>query len=463
MTKQDQKLSGVRALVLAGLLEVLEKGGLSSRVLHDILDYNRFMEKRDRAFLSRLFEGTIERKLELDYVIDRYSSITVRKMKPVIRNILRMAVYQILYMDQVPDSAACNQAVLLAAKKGFGSLKGFVNGVLRNISRDRDGIVYPDMETQPVPSLSVRYSLPEWLVSMWLSDYGIEMVKIMGEAALADRDTTLRCNCGRITPEDLILKLRKQGIHAELGAYLPYAVRVSGYDSVSRIPGFEEGYFQVQDESSMLAAEAAGVTEDSQVIDLCAAPGGKCAHLAQLLGGTGRVSARDISESKTALIEENMARQGLSNLDIMVQDATEIRPCDVGRADVVMADLPCSGLGIIGRKTDIKYKISPEAIEELAGLQRRILSTAQSYVKPGGILIYSTCTVSRRENTDNREWFLNEHPDFKPDSLTPFLPEILRGADSEQGYLQLIPGIHDTDGFYIARFRKEKNKGDFDE
>lgn len=446
---------GVRDLVLDILVEVLEKEAYSSRVIHDTLRKYQYLEKQDRAFLSRLSEGTIERCIELDYIIDQYSKVKTRKMKPVIRNILRMGTFQILYMDQVPDSAACNEAVKLAVRRGFQNLKGFVNGVLRTIARQKACIHYPDGNTDPAALLSVRYSLPEWLVTMWMDQYGADTAEAMGKAALVSRPTTIRCNLGRTTKEKLAGCLKDAGIRVEDGTYLPYALRISGYDHMERVPGFQEGWFQVQDESSMLAVEAAGIKEGGYIIDVCGAPGGKSLHAAEKLNGTGRISARDLTEYKLSLIEENKARHKVLNMEVKEQDARESIPEDMEAADIVIADLPCSGLGVIGKKSDIKYKTSLKGLKELVKLQREILKTVSGYVKPGGTLIFSTCTVNKEENEYNYNWFLEEHPMFYADSLNPYLPEALWNEQTQQGCLQLYPGVQDTDGFFIARFRKK--------
>lgn len=445
----------VREPALEILIEVLERKELLSRVLSDTLKKYQYMEKKERAFLSRLVEGTVERAIELDFIIDRFSKTPVHKMKPVIRNILRMGVYQLKYMDRIPDSAACNESVLLAEKKGFRTLKGFVNGVLRSISREMNNIEYPDREKNPAAYLSITYSLPDWLTKKWLKDYGQDTAKAMGQAALSDSRTTLRCNLNKTSPAEYKERLKREGIKAEEGAYLPYAINVSGYDSIEKLPGYREGLFAVQDESSMLAAEAAGVTEGAKVIDLCAAPGGKSLHLAEKLKGTGMISARDLTEKKAARIEENRLRLGIDNLEILVQDALVVRESDRGTADVVIADLPCSGLGIIGKKPDIKYRITPETIKELAALQRQLLTAAAEYVKPGGVLLYSTCTVCREENIENARWFLEEHRNFSQGNLSEYLPIVLR-REAEAGCLQLLPGIHESDGFFIARFIKDE-------
>lgn len=449
----EEQSINLRELVLTILMEVLENNQYSSAVINNTLKKYQFLEKQERAFLSRLSVGVIERMIELDYILNQFSSVKVKKMKPVIRNILRMGVYQILFMDQVPDSAACNEAVKLAKKKGFHSLGGFVNGVLRTISRNPDKIKYPNEKEDETAYLSITYSMPDWILKNWLLEYNEDVVQCMAEASLQDKKVTIRCNLAKTTPEELKELLKKDDISVEDGAYLSYAVKIFGYNYMNRIKAFTEGYFQVQDESSMLVAQVAGIKENNYVIDVCAAPGGKSLHAAELLKGTGKVSARDLTEYKVSLIKENIERLGYKNIEAMVQDAMELRSEDINKADVVFADLPCSGLGVIAKKPDIKYKITPEQMESLAKLQRDILSVVHQYVKKDGILIYSTCTVNKKENLDNVRWLENEYG-FVLDSLDPYLPEELQESSTKEGYLQLLQGIHETDGFFIARLRK---------
>jgi 16S rRNA (cytosine967-C5)-methyltransferase len=452
--EKEGKSLNIRELVLGILIEVLENNQYSSGVIHNTLVKYQYLEKQDRAFLSRLSEGTIERKIELDYILNQVSKVKVNKMKPVIRNILRMGVYQVKYMEQVPDSAACNEAVKLAKKKGFHNLTGFVNGVLRNTSRNILEMTYPSEEKEPVKYLSVTSSTPGWIIEMWLKSYDYITVKRILLASLEDKKTTIRCNLNKTTVVDLKEKIQQDEVEVVNGSYLPYAIKISNYNYINKIPGFLDGAFQVQDESSMLVAEAAGIEENNFIIDVCAAPGGKSLHGGEKLGDTGKVSARDISEYKISLIDENIKRSGLKNIHTKIWDALELDKESIGKADVVFADLPCSGLGVIGKKSDIKYKITMENCEELARLQRDILSVVQQYVKTGGVLIYSTCTINDKENLDNAHWFEKEF-DFHMESMDEFLPVLLQQSTTKKGYLQMLPGIHKTDGFFLAKFRKE--------
>lgn len=454
MTK-DKTNVNLRELSLSILMEVLEQDSYSNVAIHNTLLKYQYLEKQDRAFLSRLSEGVIERVIEIDYIINQFSNVKTKKMKAPIRNIIRMGVYQIMYMNQVPDSAACNEAVKLAQRKGFYNLKGFVNGVLRNISRKKDEILWPDKTKDPKEYLMVTYSFPEWILDLWLNEYSYEQIEQILKAFMEQRQTTIRCNQTKITVKELKQKLLEEKITVKEGNYLPFALKIADYNYLKKIKEFQQGLFQVQDESSMLVAYAAGIKEGDYIIDLCAAPGGKSTHAAELLNGTGHVSARDVSMEKVAFIDENVSRLGITNLSTKVYDATKLKEDDIGKADIVLADLPCSGLGVIGKKADIKYKTKKEDIETLAKLQRTILEKAVQYVKPGGILMYSTCTINHIENLDNVNWLLENYKEFELESLDTCLPDCLKSATTKKGYLQLLPGEHKTDGFFFAKLRRK--------
>ena len=440
-----------REIVLEMLLEVIEGDKFSHTVLGQTLRKHQTMSKQERSFISHLFNGTVKRYLTLDYVINQYASLPVAKMKPLIRNVLRMSVYQLMFMDQVPVSAVCDEAVKLTKKRGFGKLSGFVNGILRNITRGLSEITYPDKGKAPADYLEVVYSTPAWLVKELLALYSFDTVELMLAATLKEKETTIRCNAKKVTPEQLKVFLEQEGVTVKESEYLPYAFQIKDYDYLDKLETFRNGYFTVQDVSSMLVSEVAGITEKDYVIDVCAAPGGKALHAAQT---AVKVLARDLTEYKKKLIEENITRMGFTNVETEVWDATVLDEKLIGSADVVIADLPCSGIGVLGKKSDIKYKLTQNQHKELIGLQRVILENVEKYVKPGGIFIYSTCTVTKGENEENRNWLLKNHS-FVPVSLDEHLPEQLRGVTTKEGYLQLLQGVQNTDGFFIAKFRKE--------
>lgn len=440
-----------REIVLDMLLEVLEGGKFSHTVQNQTLKRYQMLDKQERAFLSRVFTGTVKVYLTLDYMIEQFSTLPVRKMKPLIRNLLRMSVYQLRYMDHVPGSAVCNEAVKLAKKRGFDKLSGFVNGILRNIIRNEANIKFPDKQLDPVKYLEISYSYPQWLVRELLTQYEFAAVETILAASLTEKELTIRTNLKKVTPQELKEFLLAEGVTAEESNYLPYAFKLKNYDYLEKLDAFQNGYFAVQDVSSMLVCEAAGINEKHLVVDVCAAPGGKTMHAAQT---ANIVLSRDLTEYKVGLINENLKRLELNNVQTKVWDASVLDEELIGKADVVIADLPCSGMGVFGKKADLKYKLLPNQQKELVELQRKILSVIQSYVKEGGVLMFSTCTINHGENTDNMEWFLNNF-DFTPENIDAYLPDKLKSETTEKGYLQLLQGVHSTDGFFIAKFRRK--------
>ncbi|HJA94243.1 MAG TPA: 16S rRNA (cytosine(967)-C(5))-methyltransferase RsmB [Candidatus Eisenbergiella merdipullorum] len=471
----------MRALALDLLLEEERGTEYESRLLKSALDKYDYLDGRDKAFLKRLVDGVTERRLQLDYVLEQFSSLPVRKMKPLIRCVLRMGAYQILFMESVPDSAACNEAVKLVKKRRFAQLSGFVNGVLRKLCAQKDTVVWPDRQNEPLDYLSVRYSMPEWIVRKWAGEYGMERTETMLAALLEKRPLTIRLSerLSEKERESLLGRLKERGCDpvphplfsriwektvqdgTERGSFV---YMLKGAEGVASLPGFTEGAFAVQDAASMLAVECSGLrnlirlyqTEESKdlfVLDVCAAPGGKACQAAELLDDKGTVLARDLTENKVSYIEENAARLRLSNLRTQVWDARTPDRSLWEKADVVLADLPCSGLGVMGRKADIRYRVSPESLSEVADLQRKILSVIWQYVKPGGLLIYSTCTLNREENEDMAAWFLGQFP-FKPQEPAIHLPENCRDGEP-QGCVRLLPGENGTDGFFIACLRRK--------
>lgn len=429
-----------RELILDTLLLIDRDGEYSHIALKQVLDKYQYLDKKERAFITRVVNGTLERMIEIDHIINHFSKVKVNKMKPVIRMLLRSSVYQIKYMDKVPNSAVCNEAVKLAGQKGFAGLKGFVNGVLRNISRGISSVGYPSRETDPKTWLSVCCSLPDWLAGQWIQEYGMETAARVGEAFLEERPLCVRCNESRIDREELIEILGREGVEARPDQTVPCALYLTGYDHVAGLKSFRQGLFYVQDITSMQAALWAGPEEGDYVIDVCAAPGGKAIHLAEMLKGTGHVEARDLTDYKIGLLEENIARTGFTNIRAVKWDATVFDQEAEGKADIVMADLPCSGLGVLGKKPDLKYKMTPKKQEELVLLQRRILSTVEAYVKPGGTLVYSTCTIHKKENEENAAWFQKACPNFR----------LIKEK-------QMLPGIDGGDGFYIAVLKRESH------
>ena len=449
-------LENTREIILDMLMEITAMKEYSHKVIGQVLDKYNYMSGQDKAFMKRVTEGTIERQIQIDHILNSFSSVKVNKMKPLIRNLLRMSVYQLLFMESIPDSAVCNEAVKLVAKRKFQNLKGFVNGVLRNIARNKESIPYPDKEKEPVTALSVLYSCPEWIVEMWLKEYGMEICERMLRALLEIHPVTIRVEESLTVEEqkEVISELEDRAKRIEKHSYLPYAFMVSGVEGFANIPTFKDGKFTIQDVSSMLAVEAAGIKTGDFVLDVCAAPGGKSLHAATKTGEKGQVEAWDVTERKIDLIEENKERLKKEWVRTKVWDASVLDETRIECADVVLADVPCSGLGIFGKKRDIKYRVSRESLAEVAKLQKKIIDTVWQYVKPGGTLLYSTCTINREENQDMVSYITEKYP-FETESLNDYLPHELWNETTGKGFLQLLPGVQESDGFFIARLKRK--------
>ena len=443
------KETGGREIALDVLTEVLENGAFVHVALSRALFKYQYLEKQERAFITRVVDGTVERLLPIDQALNACSKVKTEKMKPLIRTLLRMSAYQILYMDRVPDSAACNEAVKLAVRRKFSGLKGFVNGVLRSLSRRKAEFDFED--------ISLKYSMPRWLIARWEEQIGKEETEKMLKAFLEDRGMAVRCNVSLASREEILHSLESQGAAAETSPYGEDLLILKEYDYLEGLEAFQKGWIQVQDLSSSFVGRLADPAPGSHIIDVCSAPGGKSLHLAELLKGTGLVEARDLTWQKVALIEENVERTGCANVKAQVWDALELKEESVEQADVVIADLPCSGLGIIGKKPDIKYRITERDLEDLAKLQREILSVVWRYVKPGGLLIYSTCTVDALENQKNAAWFSGSFP-FEPVDITGKLGPGIREESMKDGWIQLLPGKYPCDGFFISVFRRKASR-----
>ncbi len=446
----------IREVVFNMLLRILKETEYSHIVVHQTLEKYDDLDATQKAFIKRLCEGCVEKKIQLEYVINQYSKLPLSKMKPVIRIILLMGTYQILFMDGVPDSAACNESVKLAKRRKFQNLSGFVNGILRTISREKEHISYPDKEVDYRIYLHIMYSMPLWLVDHFMKECLLDDVEQIFQDMQRPHDVSIRMdeNMSEESKEAWICKIKDHHTKIINNPYLSYAYLLQQVDGLKHVPGFLEGVFTVQDTSSMLVAEIAAPRGDERVLDVCAAPGGKALHMATKLKGTGMVVARDLSEEKVQKMNENQERLQLKNISFETYDATVLDQSWIGKADIVIADLPCSGLGIMGKKRDIRYRISPNILDELPLLQKQILKNATQYVKPGGTLIYSTCTINHKENQEIADWLISSCG-LVAESCDSYLPDKLKSAVSNEGYLQLLPGIHSTDGFFIARFKKE--------
>ena len=446
--------------VVLDMLFSLREGKLSHTILKDTLDSYLYLDKSSRGFITRLYEGTIEKRLYLDYIIDGYSKTPVKKMKPVIMLLVEISVYQLFFMDRVPDSAAINEAVKLAKKRGLTGLSGFVNGVLRNIARNKENIALPDKNKDLIKYLEIKYSTPRTVVEYLIKDYGNEEAEAVLEAFEEKRPLTARATKG--DREELIKKLEGEGVKTGSDTIFPESVRILELDNLGFLESFENGDFVIQDESSQFIGKIVSLPKGARVLDLCAAPGGKSLLFAEM-EEVDEIISCDITESKTELIEDNVRRIGADKIRTKVNDATLYNPDFLDGFDLVICDLPCSGLGVMGRKRDIKYNVSRDKIRELAILQKKILENAVRYVKKGGRLIYSTCTMTKAENEENFT-FISEFKGFSAvdfsDKIRGYVDRYKDGErlvnEAKKGFIRLFPGELGTDGFFISEFMREE-------
>ena len=438
----------LRKTALETLIQIEKNNVPSHLVIKDVLDKYDYLSRSEKALISTIVKGTIERRIELDYVCDLFSKTPHNKMKLPIRIIMEMGIYQILYMKSY-DTLAVNTSVELARKKGFQSLSGFVNAVLRNVVRNKDSISYPEKGDKNY--LSVKYSMPENLVDLLVSQYGSEVTEKMLKGSLESDGIRIRIaeNLTKEEKEKVIKEFTDKGADIKAVEGLDNLYNVKGMGNISELSSFTEGKIYVQDVGSYLLVK--NVPYGEKILDTCAAPGGKSIFLAQRYNDAS-ITACDISEDKISRIEENIERCGLKNIEVRLSDAT-VFDHDLKEAfDVVVADVPCSGLGVMGKKQDIKYRLSDESLESLYELQEKIISNVSGYVKKGGYLCYSTCTVNKKENEERVEKFLSSH-DFEYTELE-FVPDAFKER-AKKGYLSLMQGIDDSDGFFIAVLKRK--------
>ncbi len=437
-------MSNPRQIAFDALMKTSRDGAFSNLALDGILSKSD-LDTRDKSFVSNLFYGVIERQLTIDYQLDLYLSKPLKKLKPEVLTILRMGAYQILFMNKVPDSAAVNESIKLSKKIGVSFASGLINAVLRKVAKS--GVVLPKDDSSD-EYLSVKYSCPLWLVNKWKNEYGVEDTGALLEASLGSADTFIRVNTTKITDSELVDILNSEGVDCEK-TYNENTLKISlkGND-IEKLESFKKGYYHVQDMASQLCAKALSAKEGDIVFDLCSAPGGKAYTVAETMNDKGKVLCFDIYENRVSLILKGADRLELKSIEGKVGNASIFNP-ELGLADKVLCDVPCSGLGIIRRKPEIKYK-NEEELSDLPDIQYAIIDNASKYVRKGGRLLYSTCTLSKAENEDIVANFLINHTDFK---ASPVFADI----DSSTN-ITLMPHKNESDGFFIACFeRDDKN------
>lgn len=436
-----------REIALFILMDIFETGAYNNIALRKTLNRHSELTSVQKAFVTELVNGTLRNLINIDYVLNLFSKTKTDKMKPFILNDLRLGVYQILYMDKIPASAACNEAVILAKKRRFGSLSGFVNGVLRSIARSADNIEYPADRKK---AISLKYSFPEWLVGYWLEEMSLDEAEKLC-ASFSQLPRLCACvNTLKTDKAELKARLFDEGIPSEDCTLQDNSLYIYKTGNISESRCYKEGLFHIMDESSLLAVKVLDPSEDSVILDMCAAPGGKSFAIAEHTHDSAQIYSCDIYEHKLELIRQGAERLGIGSVKPLLKDACE--KSDI-KADYILADAPCSGFGLMRKKPDIKYNRTYEDIDSLVKVQREILSRAVEALNTGGVLVYSTCTVSHRENIDNINWLI-ERGGVRAEDISRYIPEGIACDTAEKGYIQLLPHTTDTDGFFIARLRR---------
>ncbi len=403
---------------------------------------------QEKGLATELIYGVIENKYYLNYIIDKLSKIKSKKMSTYVKISLWLGIYQILFLDSIKDHAAVNESVALIKKYDKKS-SGFVNAILRNVIRNKENIIEIDKK-DIVEYLSIKYSYNQWLIRKWIEEFGQEFTEDLLEANSEKPNLYIRANTLKINRDELINKLREQGIECNKVNGIDEAVMAKNLKNIENNKLFKEGYFTVQDISSMLVGKVANPKEEKLVLDVCSAPGGKTTHLGTIMKNTGQVISRDIFDHKLKLINNTVKRLGLKNIKVENFDALNIDENSIDKFDYVICDVPCSGMGIIKRKPEIKFK-KEEEIKDLPIIQKKILNNASKYVKLGGNLIYSTCTIHDEENINIVKEFLNINDNFE---LVP-IDEVNVDLDNQdKGYIKIYPNIHGMDGFFIAKLKR---------
>lgn len=441
----------VRATAMDLLVTIEKNQSYSNLLLNSTIEKNELSPK-DIGLLTELTYGTLQRRMALDFFLKPFIKDS-KKLADWILHLLRLTLYQMVYLDKIPDRAAIYEAVEIAKKRGHKGIASLVNGVLRSIQRE--GLPSFEIIADPIERLSLETSHPKWLVTRWVNQFGYDKTKEMCEMNLTAPLQTARVNLTRISRDECIALLEEDGFQIEKSSIIPEAIRCLKGNLASTL-AFKYGMLTIQDESSMLASYALGVKENQSVLDACAAPGGKSTHIAEKMGNSGEVISIDLHEHKVKLINDNARRLGLENIDTVVMDSRQVgEQFKEESFDRILLDAPCSGLGVMRRKPDMKYTKTEQDVERLSSIQQKLLQSVSPLLKKGGILVYSTCTVDREENEKTVAEFLQKNPQFEGDTtFKDRMPEAVQSLI--KGYdLQIFPQDFGSDGFYIAVLRKK--------
>lgn len=441
-----------REIALNILKEINEQGAYSN--ISIARNTREEINSLDESFIREIVYGVTENKLFIDWVIMNFSKLKLKKIAPIIRDILRLGVYQMFFMDRIPDSAAVNESVKLAKKYGHKGSVGFVNAILRNISKNKNDIKLPEKDINLVEYLTVKYSHPQWMVEKWIEDFGLDFTENLCIANNEKPKLNIRVNTLKISKHDLICKLKSKGFIISEGKYAYDCIIIDNPIRITDTDEFKSGLFQIQDESSMLVAQIMNPKPEDFIIDVCSAPGGKTTHMAQKMNNKGKIIARDIHEHKLHLIKDNVERLGINIVQLEKYNAINLDDKLIAWADCCLVDAPCSGLGLIRRKPDIKWQKAEGSLLEITRLQYEILMNSSKYVKKGGTLIYSTCTIQKEENIYLIKQFLENNKEFELKSFEDLISNEELKKSAVNGYIELYPNIHNTDGFFIAKMIK---------
>ncbi|OAB34207.1 16S rRNA (cytosine(967)-C(5))-methyltransferase [Paenibacillus glacialis] len=411
--------------------------------------------REDAALATELVYGTIARLNTLDYFLRRYVSKGMDKLQPWVRSLLRMSLYQLMYLDRIPPHAVVNEAVNIAKSRGHQGISGMVNGVLRSVLRGKDDLILPEGLT-PLERISLEQSHPRWLVKRWIKQYGEQTAEAICAANNEPPSISVRVNTTMITREKLIQDMLEQGMEVIPSPLTSEGILVKSGGNMALTDWYREGFLSVQDESSMLVGEAVGPKPGMKILDCCAAPGGKSVHMTELMKDDGVVVANDQYPHKEKLIRDQAERLGLTSIETTVGDALNLRDKYPDESfDRILLDAPCSGLGVIRRKPDLKWTKTVEDIEEIASLQYELLEKISPLLRVGGILVYSTCTIEPQENEEMIRRFLDNHPEFgHPVEETSTWSELYRMTGSQGQGIQILPQHFRSDGFFIARMQR---------
>lgn len=430
-----------REICLKLLVSTFKNSSYSNIALDKTLNRHNLLSDVDKRFISALYYGVIERTITLDAIINKYSARPVDKLSDAVRQILRMGIYQLLYMNSVPDSAAVNESVILTKSNKNPAVSGYVNALLRNFIRDDKKL---PLNGDKLYDLSITYSCPEWIVSMWLRDYGEKKTLALLSSSLGKPPITAKINTTKYDYDTVISALESESVSCQKVERVRDCVKLYGVGAVENLQAYINGMFHIQDVSCQICCEELSAQPGDVVLDMCSAPGGKAFTVAEYMNNTGKVLAYDLHQKRVDLISSGAKRLSLDIVNACVNDAKTFNH-DIPMADKILCDVPCSGLGVIRRKPEIKYS-EMDKFERLPEIQYDILSTSAQYLKNGGVLIYSTCTVNRAENDDVCKRFLASHNEFEPMKLDGF----------DDYKVTITPDIFDSDGFFVAKFRRKE-------